>query len=90
MPKSRIKEPIGQGDSTKGQYFKASDAQKVGLWKKMIDVKQSLYGHLQAGQFFKKAESWKEVFEFANNEMKMNYQNLKAQRSAFSHQMFMS
>ena len=82
MPKAKTKGLSNGGSKT--PYFKPSDAQKIGLVKKMIDLKQFLFGRLHQGQFFQREKSRQAILNFANDDMKMNYQNMKALRAALA------
>ena len=66
----------------KTSYFKANDAQKQGLLKKMLELKHLLYSRLSSGQFFRHAEAWEEVLQFANGDLGMTYSTLRKLKGA--------
>ena len=72
------------GKGTKGHYFKASDAQKIALLKKMLELKHVLYGRFSLGQQVTRSRAWEQVHEFATGELGMRFPTLRHLRASLN------
>ena len=66
----------------KAPYFKPSEAQKISLLKRMVELRHYLFGRLSPGQFYHKCESWNQILEFAKKDLGMNYPTMKNLKAA--------